>query len=393
MSDGLLNLSWLGVIAVTLVLTHITIASVTIFLHRHQAHRALELHPLVSHFFRFWLWLTTGMVTKQWVATHRKHHAFCETEQDPHSPQVLGLKKVLWQGTELYQAEASKQETLDTYGQGTPDDWLERRIYSRLPYLGISLMLIADILMFGPIGITVWAVQMIWIPFFAAGVINGVGHYWGYRNYEPADASRNIFPWGILIGGEELHNNHHTFASSAKLSSRWWEFDIGWFYIRLLSLIGLARVKRVAPRPVLAPAKSRIDMDTVKAVLQNRFAVMAQYSRAVIKRVNNEELSRASGRQRGLLKRARKLLVRDTSLMSEGHRQRLSQVLSHNASLNTVYQYKQQLQELWKRSSHNPERLLAQLQEWCHRAEASDIKALEDFSRHLRGYTLKSAKL
>ncbi|MEW8396853.1 MAG: fatty acid desaturase, partial [Candidatus Thiodiazotropha sp.] len=227
MFNGLFDLSLSGFILLTLVLTHITIVSVTVYLHRHQAHRALDLHPLLSHFFRFWLWLTTGMVTREWVAIHRKHHAKCETESDPHSPQTRGLGKVLWQGAELYQEEAGNPETLERYGKGTPDDWLERKLYQRHNYSGILLLLLLEIILLGPAGITLWAIQMIWIPFWAAGVINGIGHYWGYRNFEIPNASTNIVPWGIFIGGEELHNNHHAFASSAKLSNRWWEFDLG----------------------------------------------------------------------------------------------------------------------------------------------------------------------
>jgi stearoyl-CoA desaturase (delta-9 desaturase) len=229
MLDGFLNFSWWEVLVALLVMTHITIAGVTIFLHRHQAHRSVELHPVVSHFFRFWLWLTTGMVTKQWVAIHRKHHAKCETPEDPHSPQTRGLKTVLWRGAELYRAEAENEETLRNYGHGTPNDWLENNVYSRFPLLGIILMAIIDLMLFGVIGITVFAIQMIWIPFWAAGIINGIGHYWGYRSFETRDAARNIMPIGIIIGGEEFHNNHHAYASSARLSYKWWEFDIGCF--------------------------------------------------------------------------------------------------------------------------------------------------------------------
>jgi stearoyl-CoA desaturase (delta-9 desaturase) len=273
MLNGILDLPWWGYVLVTLGITHITIASVTIFLHRHQAHRALELHPLVSHFFRLWLWLTTGMVTKEWTAIHRKHHARCETEQDPHSPQIFGLSKVLWEGAELYRKESKNLDTLDHYGKGTPNDWIERNLYTPYSQFGIVVMFIVDALLFGPIGITIWAVQMIWIPLFAAGVINGIGHYWGYRNYESADAATNIVPWGILIGGEELHNNHHAFPGSAKLSSKTWEFDIGWLYIRSLEIFGFAKVKKVAPEPVMNPDKQSVDMETVRAILVTRFHV------------------------------------------------------------------------------------------------------------------------
>ena len=204
---GLIDLPWWGYVIVALILTQITIASVTIFLHRHQAHRALSLHAIPSHFFRFWLWLTTAIITKEWVAIHRKHHAKCETADDPHSPIVLGIKKVLLEGAALYQQEARNLETLATYGHGTPDDWLESNIYSGRSELGIVLMLMLDVLLFGPIGLTIWAAQMAWIPINAAGIVNGIGHYWGYRNFHTEDASTNIVPWGIFIGGEELHNN------------------------------------------------------------------------------------------------------------------------------------------------------------------------------------------
>ena len=290
MFSGLIDLSWWGYVLATLALTHVTIASVTIFLHRHQAHRALELHPAASHFFRFWLWLTTGTVTKEWASIHRKHHAKCETVDDPHSPQILGIKKVLLEGAELYRKEARNQETLEKYGRGTPDDWLERNLYSRRSFLGIMLMLTIDLLLFGPIGLTIWAVQMAWIPVTAAGIINGAGHYWGYRNFQPADASTNIVPWGILIGGEELHNNHHAYIGSAKLSNKWYEFDIGWLYIRSLSALGLAKVKRIAPKVRLDTAKTACDIDTLRAVLANRYEVMAKYAK-LLKRTYREELA------------------------------------------------------------------------------------------------------
>ena len=290
MYNGLFDLPWWGYVVVALVLTHITIAAVTIFLHRHQAHRALDLHPIPSHFFRFWLWLTTGMVTREWAAIHRKHHAKCETADDPHSPQTRGLRKVLWQGAELYRAEAKNPETLQRYGHGTPDDWLERNVY-RHSVLGVSIMLVIDVIAFGALGLTIWAVQMVWIPFWAAGVVNGIGHYWGYRNYDCVDASRNISPWGILIGGEELHNNHHSFATSAKLSSKWYEFDIGWMYIRILELLGLAKVKKIIPQPKFGEAKAVPDFDTLQAVVTHRYDVMTHYMRS-LKRLCAEEARR-----------------------------------------------------------------------------------------------------
>ena len=278
MFEGLIELPWWGYVLATLALTHITIGSVTIYLHRHQAHRALDLHPIASHFFRFWLWLSTGIVTKEWAAIHRKHHAKCETEEDPHSPVVLGIKKVLFQGYELYRKEAQNQETMDKYGLGTPSDWLEKNLYSKYNKLGIVLMLVMDLLLFGPIGLTIWAVQMAWIPVNAAGIINGAGHFWGYRNYACADASTNLIPWGIFIGGEELHNNHHAYATSAKLSSKWYELDIGWLYIRILAIFKLAQVKKIAPQVRLDISKTVCDLETLHAVITNRYEVMAKYA-------------------------------------------------------------------------------------------------------------------
>lgn len=283
MQLALVDLSWWGYVLLTLGLTHTTIASVTIFLHRHQAHRALALHPIAGHFFRFWLWLTTGIVTQEWVAIHRKHHAHCETVQDPHSPRIHGIRKVLFEGIELYRIEARNAATLERYGHGTPDDGIERNLYATHSRLGVGVMLAIDLVLFGPIGLTIWAVQMLWIPFFAAGVVNGVGHYWGYRNFAPNDASKNIVPWGILIGGEELHNNHHAYAASAKLSSQWWELDIGWMYIRILELLRLAKVRRVAPKIRFNASKTRCDVDTVQAVITHRYAVLAGFAKSLKK--------------------------------------------------------------------------------------------------------------
>ncbi|MBI3778945.1 MAG: transposase [Gammaproteobacteria bacterium] len=391
MLEGLISLPWWGHLIAALILTHITIAAVTIYLHRHQAHRALDLHPVVSHFFRFWLWLTTGMITKEWAAIHRKHHAKVETPDDPHSPQVKGIKKVLLDGAELYRQEAKNRQTMEKYGHGTPDDWLERTVYTPHNGKGIVLMLLIDVLLFGPIGITIWAVQMIWIPLFAAGVINGIGHYWGYRNFEVADASTNIVPWGILIGGEELHNNHHTFGSSAKLSSKWWEFDIGWMYIRLMEMLALARVKKIPPELACDTAKQHIDVETVKAVITGRFHVMAQFAREVMKRVHREELKKADRADReswALLKRARRLMVREAGLLDEASHKWLEKALENNGTLKTVYTMKQKLQDIWQRSATTQEHLRQALQEWCHEAEATGIEALRNFSQKLRTYTL-----
>jgi stearoyl-CoA desaturase (Delta-9 desaturase) len=390
-NGGLTHWSWVGVALTGLALTQVTIAGVTIYLHRHQAHRALDLHPAVSHFFRFWLWMTTGMVTREWVAVHRKHHAKCETPEDPHSPQVLGIRKVLWQGSELYRRESANAETLEHYGHLTPSDWLERHLYSRFPWLGITLMLVLDIVLFGSIGLVLYAVQMAWIPFWAAGVINGVGHWWGYRNFETPDASRNITPLAILIGGEELHSNHHAFPASARFSVKWWELDLGWIWIRLLALLGLARVKKVAPRPVIIAGKQNIDRETVRAVVANRMHVMANYAREVIRPVLKQECKRAEGSCKVALRRARALLTCETALTDETARQRLDGLLAQFSNLRVVYHFRQQLQAVWARKAASQESLIKALQDWCLQAEATGISSLQKFARRLRGYSLQSA--
>jgi stearoyl-CoA desaturase (Delta-9 desaturase) len=387
MYTGLFDLPWWGYVVVALVLTHITIAAVTIFLHRHQAHRALELHAIPSHFFRLWLWLTTGMVTKEWAAIHRKHHAKCETAEDPHSPQTRGIRKVLLEGAELYRAEAKNADTLRRYGHGTPDDWLERNVY-RHSVIGVSVMLIIDVIAFGAVGLTIWAVQMAWIPFWAAGVINGIGHFWGYRNYDCTDASRNVFPWGILIGGEELHNNHHSFATSAKLSSKWYEFDIGWMYIRILEMLGLAKAKKVIPKPRFSEAKAVVDLDMLQAVVTHRYDVMTRYVKS-LKRVCSAEIRRlkathagsfdARALRRWVLSGEERHLQADQKLQLQG-------VVQASPALSTVLSMREELSAIWARSNATREQLLAQLQDWIERAEQSGIAQLQEFALRLRRY-------
>ena len=389
MYTGLFDLPWWGYVVVALVLTHITIAAVTIFLHRHQAHRALDLHPIPSHFFRFWLWLTTGMVTKEWAAIHRKHHAKCETEDDPHSPQTRGIRKVLWEGAELYRAEAKNQETLQRYGHGTPDDWLERNVY-RHSVLGVSIMLVIDLVAFGALGLTIWAVQMAWIPLWAAGVVNGIGHYWGYRNYDCVDASRNISPWGILIGGEELHNNHHSFATSAKLSSKWYEFDIGWMYIRILEMLGMAKVKKTIPQPKFGEAKAVPDFDTLQAIVTHRYDVMTRYMRS-LKRVCAQEVRRlksAHGSSVDARALRRWVLSGESARLEAAQKQQLEAVVKESVTLSTVMSMREELAAIWARSNASREQLLAQLQDWIARAEQSGIQQLQEFSQRLRRYAV-----
>ena len=388
LSNGFARASVWQIVVFALVTTHITIASVTIFLHRCQAHRALELHAIPSHFFRFWLWLTTGMVTKEWAAIHRKHHAKCETEEDPHSPVARGIKKVLFEGAELYREEAKNRETMEKYGHGTPDDWIEHNVYSKYSWQGVGILLILDVLLFGAAGLTVWAVQMLWIPVTAAGIINGIGHYWGYRNYDCADASTNIFPIGIIIGGEELHNNHHTFGTSAKLSSKWYEFDIGWLYIRILESLGLAKVKKVAPEPKFDRKKLVADFDTLQAVIANRYDVTAKYAKS-LRRAWRDEFENLAGRAKletKLLKTSKKLLQREPAKLAEPQQQQLTELFAHSKALKTMHEMRVELGAIWERSHSSREQLLQQLQDWCTRAEASGIKALQEFSLRLRSY-------
>lgn len=389
--DGLLDLSAWGYLWATLLLTHVTIASVTIFLHRHQAHRALTLHSSVSHFFRFWLWLTTGMVTREWAAIHRKHHAKCETEADPHSPQQEGIAKVLFAGAWLYRNEAMNAETIENYGHGTPDDWLERNLYSRYRFTGIGIMLVTDLLLFGAVGALMWLVQMLWIPFWAAGVINGVGHYLGYRNFETQDASRNIVPWGILIGGEELHNNHHAYGVSARLSNKWWEFDIGWLYIRVLELLGLAKVKRVAPKTSFAADGRPVDMEMLRTVIANRFHVLKLYGSRVITPVIRAERRAGDGQSSKLLKRMQRLMTYEPGMPKAFKEHRLQEALRQNRTLRTIYEFRERLTEVWNQHGKDHAELLVRLQVWCTDAEASGIAALRDFALQLRGYRAQLA--
>jgi stearoyl-CoA desaturase (delta-9 desaturase) len=398
LSGGVLQLTWWKVALVTLVLTHITIIGVTVFLHRSQAHRGLELHPAVMHFFRFWLWLTTGMVTKEWVAIHRKHHAKCEKEGDPHSPVVFGLGKVFFRGAELYREEATNEETLKRFGHGTPDDWLERNVYTKRSLYGILLMLAIDVSLFGVLGLTVWAVQMAWIPFWAAGVVNGVGHAWGYRNYASPDTSTNVSPWGIIIGGEELHNNHHAYGTSAKFSSKWYEFDLGWAYIQVLRFFGLAKVKKLAPKLKLEPATSNASFDalsltTLQGVITHRYEVLARYTE-LVKKSASEELAKLKPTRAqdnpdctwSVLSRCKEWITRTDDALEPAQRAELDSVLAKNASLSTLVQMRRDLVRLWESSSSSSEQLLADLQAWCQRAQQSGIEGLEEFAYRLRRY-------
>ena len=385
LAHGVWDLAAWQIILITLALTHVTMISVTVFLHRHQAHRALDLHPIASHFFRLWLWLTTGQVTKEWAAIHRKHHAKCEGAEDPHSPHVYGIKKVLTQGAELYRAESKNKETMARFGHGTPDDWIERNLYTRFSWQGVGLMMIIDLTLFGAAGLAVWALQMAWTPIFAAGIINGGAHFWGYRNFEAPDASTNISPWGIIIAGEELHNNHHTYPTSAKLSVKPYEFDIGWMYITIMQAVGLAKVKKTPPKLAYGDIKPVADEKTLEALIANRYEIMAGYARGVQGALKHElEVLKARSADAAVIKAANRWLHRDTDKVPATAVSHLAQARAVSPTLDKLVVMREELRQLWLNTSHSREQLLADLQAWCHRAEESGIAALRDFSMKLR---------
>jgi stearoyl-CoA desaturase (Delta-9 desaturase) len=386
LAHGIFDLPWWGYIIFTLCVTHVTILSVTIFLHRHQAHRALELHPIISHFFRLWLWLTTGMVTKEWAAVHRKHHAFSDKQGDPHSPQVFGIKKVLLEGAELYQQESKNLDTLKKYGIGTPDDWLEKNVYTKFNKLGVSIMLLIDLVLFGPVGLAIWAIQMVWIPISAAGIINGIGHFWGYRNFQNSDKSRNIFPIGFLIGGEELHNNHHTFATSARLSYKWYEFDLGWMWIRIFEMCKLAKVRRISPvlqthkTPKLIP-----DHQTLETIISNRYNLMMQYAKLLQNDCKLElKKIQATLQEKISWRKLKPLLAKDLDLLTPEEANIIQKVVTNSQVLKKIFAMRADLGTLWQRSSLSKEELLQTLQNWCKKAETSGIKKLQMFSLGLK---------
>jgi stearoyl-CoA desaturase (delta-9 desaturase) len=385
LANGLWNLSWWQIVLYALVTTHITIASVTIYLHRHQAHRAMDLHWLPAHFFRFWLWLGTGQVTKEWVSVHRKHHAKCETKDDPHSPHAHGIETVFWKGAELYRAETKNKETVAKFSHGCPNDWIERNLYSRYSWQGVGLMMIINLALFGVAGLAVWAVQMVWIPVTAAGIINGIGHYWGYRNFEAPDASTNISPWGIMIGGEELHNNHHTYPTSAKFSVKPYEFDIGWVYICAMEKVGLAKVKKTPPKLQLGDIKPVADENTLEALIAHRYEVMAGYAREM-RRACKTEIEALKARQAdvSVLESAKRWLHRDAEKIPAAAHPQLAQARAAHPVLDKMVTMREELRQMWLNTSQSREQLTADLQAWCHRAESSGIAALQEFSMKLR---------
>jgi stearoyl-CoA desaturase (delta-9 desaturase) len=384
---GILGLGFWGYVAVSVCMVQFTIMGVTLYLHRDATHRSLDLHPALRHVFRLWLWMSSGMITKEWVSVHRKHHARCETPDDPHSPVIFGLRKVLMEGAELYQVQARNGDTLEKFGRGTPDDWLERNLYAKYRNIGIITMVVLDLVLFGVPGIIIIAIQMLAMPLLAAGVINGLGHHTGYRNYECPDAATNVLPWGLIVGGEELHNNHHAFPSSAKFSSRSWEFDIGWMWIQMLSFVGLAKVLRVAPKPALDPA-SHVNLETVRAVIVNRMHVLRAYTSSVTLPVFKAELQAARG---NLTHRVKTLLVRQPVLLDDQSQAKLNEVLASNHMLKTVHDFRERLQVLWSGGHMSNDKLLQHLKDWIAQAEASGIKALQDFAATLRGYAMQAA--
>ncbi len=392
MLEGFVSLPWWGYVLLTLALTHCTTIAVTLYLHRCQAHCALELHPVAAHLFRFWLWATTGMITKEWVSVHRKHHATTETADDPHSPHMVGIGTVFWQGSELYREEAANPETLENYGHGTPDDWIERNLYSRFTFLGVIVILIVNLALFGTAGVLIWAVQMLWIPVTAAGVVNGFGHFWGYRNFETPDGSTNVVNIGVLIGGEELHNNHHAYPGSAKFSSKKWEIDTGWLYIQLLSFLRLAQVRRRAPQPVRVENKDKIDLETAKAIISSKLHVMADYAKHVTLPTFRDEWPGTDIRRKKLTRPMRTALVRENTRLKPSHRKHLQELLQNSETLHTVYEYRSKLQQLWSETYASHERLIQAITQWCKEAEATGILGLQIFAQNLRGYALQPVR-
>jgi stearoyl-CoA desaturase (delta-9 desaturase) len=389
LGHGTWHLAWWQIVLFTLALTHVTMISVTVFLHRHQAHRALDLHPAVAHFFRLWLWLTTGQVTKEWAAIHRKHHAKCEQADDPHSPQVYGIRKVLFQGAELYRAESKNKETMARYGHGTPDDWIERNLYTRFSWQGVGLMLVINLTLFGALGLTVWAVQMAWTPITAAGIINGAAHFWGYRNFESPDASTNISPWGIIIAGEELHNNHHTYPTSARLSVKPYEFDIGWMYISILQFAGLAHVKKTPPKAAYGDVRPVADEKTLEALIANRYEIMAGFAKQMQATVRHElGAMKARSADTAAIKAARLWAHRDAEKIPAAAVAPLALARAASPVLDKMVTMREELRQVWLNTALSREQLTADLALWCHRAEDSGIATLREFSFKLRATRL-----
>lgn len=382
---GLIRLPLWGYVLSTFVMVQVMFLGISLYLHRDQSHGALALHPAVRHFFRFWLWFCAATVTRQWVAVHRRHHAFPDRAGDPHSPVVFGLARVMLQGYELYAAAARDPDILRNYGRGTPDDWIERNVYSRFPVVGISLCITVQMVAFGIPAITMLAVQLVAQPLFAAGIINGLGHCFGYRSYEVPHSATNIVPWGLLIAGEELHNNHHAFPASPRFSVQPWEIDAGWFFIRLLRAAGLARTGTVAPLPKIAQGRTSMDVDTARALFSHRMHVLRDYRRRVIQPVFRQLLCEQESQ--ALLSRSdSQLLIRHPSLLDAQGSQRLHELLGHYAVLRAIVEFHTRLQWLWDGKSPTDAHALQDLCALCADGEGSPIPALRRFARRLPTY-------
>ncbi|WP_313345201.1 fatty acid desaturase [Stenotrophomonas sp.] len=389
LTGGVVGLGWWGMGLVLLVFTQLTIFAVTLYLHRSQAHRGVDFHPVIAHVFRFWTWLTTSMITREWVAIHRKHHAKVETEEDPHSPVTKGIGTVFWRGVELYREARGMRADIEQYGRGAPEDWIERHLYTPHANLGPVALFAMNLLLFGLPGVALWAIQMAWIPFWAAGVVNGLGHWWGYRNFESADTSTNLTPWAFWIGGEELHNNHHAFPSSARFSMRRWEFDIGWAAIRGLQAVGLAKVLRVAPSMDVRPNIAVPDAETLKALLSHRFQAMTDYQRNVFVPALREEAAMAGAKLRKLLpRRMRRGLVNDGRWLKPDCRAELSTWVEQRPRIRVLVEHRARLAALLEARGNDAAERLKLLQAWCHEAEASGIAALQNYAARLKGYAL-----
>jgi len=389
LNDGLTGASWREILVYVLIVTQLTIFTVTLYLHRSQTHRGVDFHPVLAHLFRFWGWLTTGMVTREWVAVHRKHHAKVETEEDPHSPMIYGIKKVFWDGVSLYRDACQSKQDMEQYGRGTPDDWVERNVYGAHPYWGPTLMLLISLALFGVIGAAIWALQMVWIPFWAAGFVNGIGHWAGYRNFESADTSRNLIPWAFWIGGEELHNNHHAFPSSSKFALRKWEFDIGWAAICGLRAIGLAKVLRVAPSLDVRPNVHLPDAETLKAVLTLRFQAMTDFYRGVVVPTLRDEALHAGESIKAVPRRMRLALADGGRWLDGENHAKLQAVLAKRPTLKIVVDFRTRLVALMEQ--RGAEQALKGLQQWIHEAEQSGIRVLQEFAARLKGYSVATA--
>lgn len=386
MMEGLLVCSVWQLLLVGLATTHLTIVAVTVYLHRCQTHRSLQLHPLAAHVFRFWLWLTTGMVTREWVAVHRSHHAYCESARDPHSPQVVGIHQVLWRGAELYRAAAGDAALVARFGGGGPDDWLERRLYGRYTWQGVGLLLAIELALFGPWGLTLWACQMMWIPFLAAGVVNGLGHHAGYRNYDCKEAATNIVPFGLLIGGEELHNNHHTFPTSAKFSVRWFELDIGWGYILVLQGLRLATLRRPPDPLARRVGQFTPTTATLKQVLGNRAILMRELTLMTLAVFHTERAAIERLLSKSERSQAKRLLRRTPCRLTAAEQRQLERVMSYSAPLLEMHLARAALEAIWERSPATQDQLLASLRTWCVEAQCSGSRSLQRFARQLASY-------